>query len=115
MSAAHFNLDRLTAIIDRNQLSQEGTTAETMALEPLPEKLAAFGWFVLEVDGHDMDDVLTALETDPKGKPKIIIANTIKGRGIDSLADTIKSHFSHLDEAQTRQALEQIEKEELAL
>jgi transketolase len=115
MSASHYKLDKLTAIIDRNQLSQEGRTAETMGLEPLLERITDFGWFVIEVDGHQIEEVINAFEADSLGKPKMIIANTIKGRGVESLANTIKSHFSHLDETQTRQALQQIELEEQAL
>jgi transketolase len=115
MSGSHFNLSKLTAIIDRNRLSQEGTTSETMSLEPLTNKVTDFGWTVLEIDGHHIQDILQAFAADSNGKPKMIIANTIKGRGIDSLANRTKSHFSHLDETQTRLALQQIEKEELSL
>jgi transketolase len=115
MSASHFELANLTAILDRNQLSQEGTTAETMGLEPLTEKITDFGWFVIEVDGHQIEEVWEAFQADAMGKPKMIIANTIKGRGVESLANTIKSHFGHLDETQTNQALQQIEAEQQAL
>jgi transketolase len=115
MSASHFNLGRLTGVIDRNRLSQEGTTAETMNLEPLLEKINNFGWLAIEVDGHNIEELIGAFEVDSKGKPKMIVANTIKGRGVESLANKTKSHFSHLDEAQTRQALQVIEKEEQSL
>jgi transketolase len=108
MSAAHFKLDNLTALIDRNHLSQEGTTAETMELEPLAEKGRAFGWSVLEINGHDISQVLQAFAAGSNGKPKLIIANTIKGRGVQSLANTPASHFAHLDDDQARLALDQI-------
>jgi transketolase len=115
MSASHFNLSNLTGIIDRNRLSQEGTTAETMNLEPLLEKINDFGWLAIEVDGHHVEEILEAFDADSEGKPKMIVANTIKGRGVESLANTTKSHFSHLDEVQTRLALQEIEKEEQSL
>jgi transketolase len=115
MSASHFGLDNLTAILDRNYLSQEGTTEETMKLEPLRPKLEAFGWTVLEVDGHNIEELLAAFSTESRGKPKLIIANTVKGRGIPSLENKYKSHFAHLDDEQMKLALDQIEIEKNAL
>jgi transketolase len=112
MSTAHFELDNVTAIIDRNHLSQEGTTEDTMRLEPLAEKMISFGWQPIEVDGHSIPEILDAFQLDSGGKPKVIIANTIKGRGIDGIANTIGSHFGHLDEKQTKLALDQINSEE---
>ena len=115
MSASHFNLDNLTAIIDRNYLSQEGTTQETMRLDPLADKGEAFGWTVIDIDGHDIKELLTAFSADSLGKPKLIIANTIKGRGVTSLENIPGSHFAHLDEKQVQLALEQIVNEKKAL
>ena len=115
MSASHFNLDNLTAIIDRNYLSQEGTTKETMSLDPLADKGEAFGWTVLEINGHDVGELLTAFSADSQGKPKLLIANTIKGRGVTTLENKPGSHFAHLDEKQARIALEQITNEKKAL
>jgi transketolase len=115
MSASHFKLKKLTAIIDRNHLSQEGTTTETMGLEPLVKKIENFGWFVAEVDGHNISELLQVFDAEPMGQPKMIIANTIKGRGVESLANKTKSHFSHLDENQAHLALEEIEKELMSL
>jgi len=111
MSASHFNLNNLTAIIDRNRLSQEGTTEETMKLDPLQEKGAAFGWSVVEVDGHSIQELLGAFAEDRADKPKLIIANTIKGRGIASLENRITSHFGHLNQEQYRIAMEEIKQE----
>ena len=115
MSASHYKLDHLTAIIDRNHLSQEGTTRETMRLDPLKAKGEAFGWTVLEINGHNIEELLTAFSADSLGKPKLIIANTIKGRGISSLENKPGSHFAHLDEKQAKLALEQINIEKKAL
>ncbi len=113
MSASHFKLNNLTAIIDRNHLSQEGTTSETMELEPLKEKGEAFGWSVYEVDGHNIQELLDAFSADSDNKPKLIIANTIKGRGIESLENITKSHFGHLDNEQYELAIENINKERI--
>lgn len=115
MSTAHFELDNVTAIIDRNRLSQEGTTEETMRLEPLADKFISFGWHPIDVDGHSVPELLDAFEMDSGGKPKVIIANTIKGRGVDNIANTTGSHFGHLNEQQTQLALDQINSEEQLL
>ena len=114
MSASHFGLSNLTAIIDRNRLSQEGTTQETMELDPLSAKGEAFGWTVLEVDGHRVEDLLDAFTADHHGKPKLIIANTIKGRGVPVLENQPASHFSHLDDQQLKIALDVIQNEKKA-
>ncbi|HSG24506.1 MAG TPA: transketolase [Anaerolineales bacterium] len=111
MSASHFGLSNLTAIIDRNRLSQEGTTQETMELDPLSAKGEAFGWTVLEIDGHRIEEVLQAFQADSHGKPKLIIANTIKGRGVPALENQPASHFSHLDDQQLKIALDVIQNE----
>lgn len=105
MSAAHFKLENLTAVIDRNRLSQEGTTAETMELEPLAEKVRAFGWQVHEVDGHSIPALLAAFRQAHPGQPKMIIASTLKGRGVPSYENKIKSHFAHLTDEQAEEAL----------
>lgn len=115
MSGSHYKLDKLTAIVDRNHLSQEGTTEETMRLEPLADKMISFGWLPIEVDGHSIAELIDAFQMDSQGKPKVIIADTIKGRGVDSIANTTGSHFGHLDEQQTQRALDQINLEEQRL
>ncbi|MEW6266969.1 MAG: transketolase [Thermodesulfobacteriota bacterium] len=84
MAAAHYRLDNLTAFIDRNSLQIDGSTETVMALEPLAEKWSGFGWNVIEIDGHDMARIIDAVEEARrlKGKPTIIIAKTIKGKGV---------------------------------
>ncbi|WP_270170652.1 transketolase [Paenibacillus sp. SYP-B4298] len=95
MAGAHYKLDNLVGIIDRNRLQISGTTEEVMGLEPLEEKWAAFGWHVVSIDGNDMAAVVAALESAPQaqGKPTLIMANTVKGKGV-SFAENVP-HWHH--------------------
>ena len=83
MAAGHYHLDNLCAVVDRNGLQISGTTEDVMSHEPLSERFAAFGWHVIGCDGNDMnslDEAFTeAKET--KGKPSVVIAHTVKGKG----------------------------------
>lgn len=111
MSAPHFKLDNLTAIIDRNRFSLDGPTEEIMSLEPLAKKLTDFGWFVLEADGHSVESLLQAFNTPTEsGKPKVIIAETIKGKGVSFIENTTGSHFARFKPEQAEQALTELEK-----
>jgi transketolase len=94
MAAAHYKLDNLTVIVDRNGLQLSGFTRDIMGLEPLPAKWAAFGWRVSEVDGHDMDKVLAAINEakKAKGQPAAIIAHTIKGKGVSFMENNVDFH-----------------------
>jgi len=94
MAAAHYKLDNLTVILDRNRYQSTGPVSETMEIEPLADKWRSFGWNVLEIDGHIISQILDALEeaSEASGKPSIIIANTIKGKGVPSLEGRI--HFT---------------------
>jgi transketolase len=92
MFAAHHGLNNLTAVIDRNKLQSMNTTEETLSLEPLRDKLIAFGWNVIEVDGHDHNELFLAIDSDTK-KPKVIIANTIKGKGVSFMENEISWHY----------------------
>lgn len=84
MAAAHFKLDNLIGIVDRNKLQITGNTEEVMALEPLAAKWRSFGWEVVEVDGHNYQELIAALSSTPltKSKPTLVLANTIKGKGV---------------------------------
>ena len=83
MNASHRKLDNLVAIIDRNRLQIDGETEKIKSLDPLDEKIKAFGWNVIEIDGHDIQAIYDAIETAKKNtSPTAIIANTIKGRGV---------------------------------
>jgi transketolase len=95
MAAAHYKTSNLIGIIDRNRIQLDGFTETTMSLNPLPEKLRAFNWEVLETDGHELEDLNTAiLETrnSDSEKPKMIIAKTIKGKGVSFMEDQVSWH-----------------------
>lgn len=83
MSASQYKLDNLVAVVDRNRLQISGTTEEVMHQDPLEERFAAFGWNVIDVDGNDVDAVIAACEVakSVKGKPTLLVANTVKGKG----------------------------------
>jgi hypothetical protein len=115
LSAAHYKLDNLIAVIDRNHLTQEGYTERTMALEPLAEKRRSFGWQTLEVDGHDVLALLEAFQAPRDGRPKMLIATTQKAHGVPAYQDLIISHFAHLtsDQASAALALIQLERQQI--
>lgn len=94
MAAAHYKLDNLLAILDYNGLQIDGTNEEVMNSSPLSEKWRAFGWNVLEVDGHDIEELKAALETAKslRGKPTMIIAKTIKGKGVSFMENQAGWH-----------------------
>jgi transketolase len=94
MSAAHFQLDNLTLIVDRNRLQQGDWTEHTMHLDPLADKFRAFGWSVQEVDGHDYALLLDTFSHVPfeAGKPNCVIANTHKGKGVSFMQDKVGWH-----------------------
>jgi transketolase len=81
MAAPHFKLDNLTAIIDRNRLQQTGAGSDIMDIGDLREKFSSFGWHAVEINGHDVTEIYMALNEDTGGKPKAIVAKTIKGKG----------------------------------
>ncbi len=110
MCAPFYQLDHLVAIIDRNGVQNDGFVKETMDLEPLAAKLEAFGWHVIEVDGHDVQQLLDAYETAKgvKGKPAAIIARTIKGKGVSFMEDTADWHGKAPSREQADQALAEI-------
>lgn len=93
--AAHHQLDRLTAIVDYNKLQSLGTVAETLGIEPLGDKLRAFGWAVREVDGHDHGALAEALSADrwALGRPQFLIAHTTKGKGVSFMEDKVEWHY----------------------
>lgn len=84
MAAAHYKLDNLTAFLDYNNLQIDGPVEEVMGVAPLADKWRAFGWHVIEIDGHDIPQILAAVEEAKatKGKPTMVIARTIKGKGV---------------------------------
>jgi transketolase len=94
-----------------NRLQQGARLSETNDLAPFTPKLAAFGWEVEEIDGHDMEQICRALssETAPKGRPKCIVAHTNKGHGISFMSDNVAWHHKVPNEAQYRQAMAELE------
>jgi transketolase len=92
MAASKFSLDKLTAVIDRNGLQISGATEEVMPLESLEEKYRAFGWQVLHCDGHEPASILDALNQKSAGKPRVIIAKTVKGYGTAVLEHVAEGH-----------------------
>jgi transketolase len=94
MFAPHHKVDRLTAIVDHNDLQLDGRVCDIMGIEPLADKWRAFNWHVLEINGHDMGEILKALKKarDIKGKPTVIIAHTIKGKGVSFMEGNVDFH-----------------------
>jgi transketolase len=94
MAASHFHVDNLTAIVDRNMLQLDGPTAQIMSVEPLADKWKAFGWHVTEINGHNFKEILRALEKskDVKGRPNLIIAHTVKGKGVSYMEGAVGFH-----------------------
>jgi transketolase len=96
MSAAHFKLDNLIAILDYNRIMSRGPLAQLMGIEPVADKWRAFGWDVVEVDGHDLDELATTLYRArwviPSGRPIMVIARTVKGRGLTVAENSYKWH-----------------------
>ena len=110
MAAAHYKLDNITAIVDRNHFQVDGPTEEIMALNPLSDKWRAFGWNVMEIDGHNMREILVSLDeaVKMKGKPTVIIANTIKGKGVSFVEGDNKYHGKALSEEELALALKEL-------
>jgi len=108
MTASHYELANLTAIVDRNRLQQGARTEDTKALEPLGDKWRSFGWELREVDGHDHVALLQALEPSTTGKPVAIVANTIKGKGVSFMEDRVEWHHKVPSPEQVRLALEEL-------
>jgi transketolase len=94
MTARHFNLDNICAIIDNNGLQIDGPVVEIMNIDPIKEKLGAFGWHTIEIDGHKFDEIFSALDEadEVKGKPTAIIARTIKGKGVSFMEGKVEYH-----------------------
>ena len=113
MFAAHHRLDNLVAMIDYNNLQSLTTVAETLALEPLADKLRAFGASVHEVDGHDHGAVLDALGAVPwePGKPSVLIARTTKGKGVGYMENRVEWHYRAPNAELLAQALAELDRE----
>jgi transketolase len=114
MAAPQFCLDNLIVIIDQNHLQYDGQTTEIMNLGNLSQKLISFGWEVIEVDGHNIQSLYkTLMLPAQKDKPRIVIADTIKGKGVSFMEGVREWHHNTLNNVQYATALAEIEKEVL--
>ncbi len=111
LTAAHYRLDNLVAIVDRNTLQITGRTEDVCALEPLAGKMEAFGWAVHEVDGHDLDALTEVFDAAPfaADKPSAVIARTIKGKGVRFMENDPKWHHHVPTDEQLEHALRELD------
>jgi len=110
MTAAHYGLDTLTAIVDRNDLQAQGATESMKRLDSIPDKWRAFGWHVVEIDGHDIRAVCDALDeaASTRGKPTVLIARTVKGKGVSFLEGQFQYHNAPLTAEESARALAEL-------
>ncbi len=111
MASSHYKCDNLCAMLDYNGLQIDGKVKDIMALEPLNAKWQAFGWHVIEIDGHSMGQILSAYEEAKtvKGKPSIIIAHTIKGKGVSFMENVLDFHGRAPTKEEAEKALKELE------
>ena len=108
MSAGHFKLDNIIAIVDINNQQADGPSTDVLAFEPLVDKLRAFGWFVQRIDGNDLDAVVAAFDAakdHAEPKPRIIVADTLMGKGVAFLEQREKNHFIRVEQDEWQLAL----------
>lgn len=110
MFAAHHHLDNLCLIIDKNKMQALGDTKDVLCLDPLADKLKTFNWSVVEIDGHDIQEIRSALDVFKRcvNKPTVIVANTVKGKGVSFMEHNLKFHYSAPKDAELKQALEEL-------
>lgn len=110
MAASHFRVGNLTAILDYNHFQLDGAIGEIMSIEPIVAKWEAFGWAVREINGHDMPEILDALHWagEPREQPSIIIANTVKGKGVSFMENNNEFHGKAPTQAELEQALAEL-------
>ena len=108
MVGAHHNLDNLTVFIDRNTWQAMGRTEDVLRLEPIEEKWKAFGWDVLRVNGHDYEALEKALLVPTSVKPKVIVCDTIKGKGVSFMEDSLVFHYKVIDKGTYDSAIDEL-------
>ena len=110
MSASHYRLDNIISFVDRNQLQIDGRTEDIMTIEPLTSKFTAFGWHVQQINGHDLKEILDAIDKAKQvdGQPSIIIANTIKGKGVSFMEGSLAFHGKPPSKEQYEAAMEEL-------
>ncbi len=111
MAAGHYKMGNVIAIVDYNKIQSFGFVKDVMDLEPFSDKWRSFGWAVKEVDGHNTEELLDALSNVPfeKNKPSVVIAHTIKGRGISFMENQLDWHYKSPDSVQYNQALKELD------
>jgi len=114
MTASHYKLDNVTAILDYNGLQIDGPVKDVMHINPISNKWRAFGWYVIEINGHDFKEILDSFERVKKlkGKPSIIIAHTTKGKGVSFMENVVDFHGKAPTKEQMVQALKELEENE---
>jgi len=110
MAASHYKLDNLCAVLDYNGLQIDGPTREVMCSDPLPEKWQAFGWKVIRVDGHDIPALISAFDAakEVRGQPVVIIAKTIKGKGVSFMENGVDWHGKAPSQEEAKKALAEL-------
>jgi transketolase len=116
-SATHYKLDNLTALIDRNFLQIDGGTEDVLRLESVRDRWSSFGWCILEVDGHEIEEIIDALLTasEQKNQPTMIILNTIKGKGISFMENNVDFHGVPPNEMEYKLAMKELDTVQKAL
>jgi transketolase len=109
--APRLGLDNVTAIVDYNNLQGYGRPRDICSFEPVADKWAAFGWDVAEVDGHDHGSLLAALSAEPAGRPRVVIARTIKGKGVSFMEDQLIWHYYVVTQELMTNALLELERD----
>ena len=111
MLAAHYRLDNLVAFVDHNRLQIDGPIAEILSPEPIGDKWRAFGWEVQEINGHDLGEIIAALDRarEVKGRPSLILANTVKGKGCSFMENRVEWHGTAPSKEQMEKALNEME------
>lgn len=110
MSGAHYKLDNLTAFVDYNGLQIDGDNEDVMGIKPLDKKWESFGWNVITIDGHNFEEIFEALAKakEVKGKPTVIIANTVKGKGVSFMENEASWHGTAPSDDQKEQAFNEL-------
>ncbi len=110
MSASHYKLDNLTAFVDRNMLQIDGSTEEVMSIDPITDKWEAFGWHVIEINGHSFKEILDAIgeAKRTKAKPTMIIAHTVKGKGVSFMEGAVGFHGKAPNDEEYTQAMKEL-------
>jgi transketolase len=115
--ASHYKLDNITAMIDRNYLQIDGNTEDVLKLESVKERWSSFGWHTIEIEGHNIEKILEALDQadNTKNKPTVIILNTIKGKGVSFMENNVDFHGVPPNQMERNHAIEELTQLEIKL